>query len=156
MQRAVARGQRRKVARPIAYLGVDEKAFRKGHRYHTVVCDLERSTVEFVAEERTTASLMAFYTQLTDQQKSALQAVAMNMWEPYIGATRESLPDGETKIVFDRFHIMREMTKAVDTVRKHEHREFLRAGGDSPLTGTKYVCMANCKVVNISSISQSC
>jgi transposase len=38
MQRAVARGRARKEARPIAYIGVDEKAFRKGHRYHTVVC----------------------------------------------------------------------------------------------------------------------
>ena len=47
------------------YIGVDEKAFRKGHRYHTVVCDLERSTVEFVAEERKTDSLAAYYAQLT-------------------------------------------------------------------------------------------
>ena len=139
MQRAVARGRARKEARPIAYIGVDEKAFRKGHRYHTVVCDLERSTVEFVAEDRKTASLAAYYAQLTHNQQSALQAVAMDMWEPYIGATREGLPDGESRIVFDRFHIMREMTKAVDTVRKHEHRGFLRAGDTSPLTGTKYV-----------------
>jgi transposase len=35
-----ARGQARKEARPIAYIGVDEKAFRKGHRYDTIVCDL--------------------------------------------------------------------------------------------------------------------
>lgn len=139
MQRAVARGQRRKEARPIPYIGVDEKAFRKGHRYHTVVCDLERSTVEFVAEDRKTESLAAYYERLTDEQQAALQAVAMDMWEPYIGATRDGLPDGEARIVFDRFHIMREMTKAVDTVRKQEHREFLRAGDDSPLTGTKYV-----------------
>lgn len=139
MQRAVARGQRRKEARPITYIGVDEKAFRKGHRYHTVVCDLARSTVEFVAEDRKTESLAAYYERLTDEQKAALQAVAMDMWEPYIGATRDRLPDGEARIVFDRFHIMREMTKAVDTVRKQEHREFLRAGEDSPLIGTKYV-----------------
>jgi len=139
MSRAVARGQARKAARPIAYIGVDEKAFRKGHRYHTIVCDLERSTVEFVAEDRTTASLAAYYAQLTDAQKSALDAVAMDMWEPYIGATRKGLPAGDTKIVFDRFHIMQDMTKAVDTVRKQEHRAFLRDGEDSPLTGTKYV-----------------
>jgi transposase len=139
MQRAVARGQRRKTARPMPYIGVDEKAFRRGHRYHTIVCDLERATVEFVAEERKTASLAAYYAQLTTEQKSALQAVAMDMWEPYISATRDGLPDGDRKVVFDRFHIMREMTKAVDTVRKREHREFLRAGDDSPLTGTKYV-----------------
>ncbi len=139
MQRAVSRGQRRKEARPIAYIGVDEKAFRKGHRYHTIVCDLDRSTVEFVADDRRTESLAAYYAQLTDDQKAALRAVAMDMWEPYIGATRDGLPDGGARIVFDRFHIMREMTKAVDTVRKHEHREFLGAGEDSPLTGTKYV-----------------
>lgn len=143
MRRAVARGQARKEARPIAYLGVDEKAFRKGHRYHTIVCDLERSTVEFVAEERKTESLAAYYRQLTDAQRTALQAVAMDMWEPYIGATREGLPDGDTKIVFDRFHIMREMTKAVDTVRKQEHRAFLQTGDESPLTGTKYLWLFN-------------
>ena len=139
MSRAVARGRARKEARPIRYIGVDEKAFRKGHRYHTLVCDLERSTVEFVVEERTTASLAAYYAQLTEVQKTALDAVAMDMWEPYIGATREGVPKGDTKIVFDRFHIMRDMTKAVDTVRKQEHRAFLRDGEDSPLTGTKYV-----------------
>jgi transposase len=139
MRRAVIRGRARKEARPIRYIGVDEKAFRKGHRYHTLVCDLERSTVEFVAEERTTASLAAYYAQLTETQKTALDAVAMDMWEPYIGATRAGVPKGDTKIVFDRFHIMRDMTKAVDTVRKQEHRAFLRDGEDSPLTGTKYV-----------------
>ena len=57
MQRAVARGQLRKVARPLAYIGVDEKAFRKDHRYLTLVCDLARSTVEFVAEKSKTESL---------------------------------------------------------------------------------------------------
>jgi transposase len=139
MSRAVARGRARKVAQPIPYIGVDEKAFRKGHRYHTIVCDLERSTVEFVAEDRTTESLAAYYQQLTDEQRTGLKAVAMDMWEPYIGATRDGLPDGEQRIVFDRFHIMREMTKAVDTVRKQEHRGFLRTGEDSPLTGTKYL-----------------
>jgi transposase len=139
MSRAVARGRARKVAVPIPYIGVDEKAFRKGHRYHTIVCDLDQSTVEFVAEDRKTESLAAYYQQLTDAQRVGLKAVAMDMWEPYIGATRDGLPDGEQRIVFDRFHIMREMTKAVDTVRKQEHRSFLRDGDDSPLTGTKYL-----------------
>jgi len=139
MARAVARGRARKVAQPIPYIGVDEKAFRKGHRYHTIVCDLARSTVEFVAEDRETASLAAYYTSLTDAQRAAIKAVAMDMWDPYIRATREGLPEGASKPVFDRFHIMREMTKAVDTVRKQEHRAFLRDGDESPLTGTKYL-----------------
>lgn len=139
MSRAVTRGRVRKQARPMPYIGVDEKAFRKGHRYHTVVCDLERATVEFVAEDRKIESLGTFYDQLTPAQREALQGVAMDMWEPYIQATRTRLPDGDQRIVFDRFHIMREMTKAVDTVRKQEHRGFLRDDGESPLTKTKYL-----------------
>ena len=139
MDRAVGRGRRRKVARPIRYIGVDEKAFRKGHRYHTIVCDLDQATVEYVAEDRRTESLGTYYDQLTPEQRAALAGVAMDMWEPYIQATRTRLPAGDDRIVFDRFHIMREMTRAVDTVRKQEHREFLREDGDSPLTKTKYL-----------------
>jgi len=115
------------------------RAFRKGHRYHTIVCDLEQATVEYVAEDRRLESLGAYYDRLTPAQREALAGVAMDMWEPYIQATRTRLPDGDGRIVFDRFHIMREMTKAVDTVRKQEHRAFLREDGDSPLTKTKYL-----------------
>lgn len=64
--------------------------------------------MEFVAADRKTESRTAYYDQLTDAQKTALRAVAMDMWEPYIGATRDRLPAGETRIVFDRFHIMRD------------------------------------------------
>jgi transposase len=139
MARAVARGQARKTARPIRYVGVDEKAFRKGHVYHTVVCDLARSTVEYVGEGRGEPSLAPFYAGLTDAQKDALQAVAMDMWDPYIKATRLGLPEGAARIVFDRFHVMRDITTAVDLVRKQEHRALLRHTGDSVLTGTKYL-----------------
>jgi transposase len=139
MARAVARGRARKVARPIAYLGVDEKAFRKGHCYHTIVCDLERHTVEYVAADRRVESLAPFFAGLTPGQRDAVRAVAMDMWDPYIRATREGLPDGGDKIVFDRFHIMQEMNTAVDLVRKQEHRALRRADGDSVLTGSKYL-----------------
>lgn len=50
MSRAVKRGLLRKQTRNLHYLGVDEKAFRKGHSYMTVVCDLMRSTVEYVSD----------------------------------------------------------------------------------------------------------
>src|SRR5665811_2401607 len=117
--------------------GVDEKAFRKGHSYMTVVCDLERSTVEYVAEESKTESLAGYYQQLSPPQMAALEGVAMYMWEPYVKATMENVPLAADKIVFDRFHIMKHMNDAVDQVRRQEHRQ-LSAEGDDLLKGTKH------------------
>jgi transposase len=137
-QRAVKRGQRRKEARVIPTIGVDEKAFRKGHKYMTVVCDLAEGTVEHVAEERTTASLESYYEGLSTEQLAGIEAVAMDMWQPYVKATRAWVPGADQKIVFDRFHVMGHLGKAVDTVRKREHRALL-AQGDKTLKGTKYL-----------------
>ena len=62
MERAVVeRGMERRLAEPLPQLGVDEKAFRKGHKYFTLVNDLERSRVLYVAEDRTHASLDGFW-----------------------------------------------------------------------------------------------
>jgi transposase len=139
MSRAVARGRARKPARLVRYYGVDEKAFRKGQRYHTVVCDLDRATVEWVGEGRRAEDLAPFYAQLTPAQREAIDAVAMDMWDAYIRATREGLPNGGERIVFDRFHAMQHVIEAVDTVRKQEHRMLGREGAPSALTGTKYL-----------------
>ena len=136
-RRAVLRGQARKQATPIRYVGVDEKAFRKGHSYLTVVCDLEESTVEYVAEDRKTESLGSYYAGLTDKHREAIAAVAMDMWEPYVQATAAGLPGGREKIVFDRFHIMQMMNRAVDKVRLLEHR-WLTSQGSDLLKGTKH------------------
>lgn len=142
MQRAVARGQARQTATPLKYLGVDEKAFRKGHSYMTVVCDLEESTVKYVGEERTAESLAQYYQALSPEQRSGLEAVAMDMWEPYVKATMEQVPLASEKIVFDRFHIMKNMNEAVDQVRRREHRE-LTAEGNDLLKGTKHWWLYN-------------
>src|SRR2546428_12491689 len=61
----------------------------------------------------------------------------MDMWEPYVQATRAQVPDAEAKIVFDRFHCAKHLNEGVDRVRRAEHRE-LQARGDTRLTGTKY------------------
>jgi transposase len=141
-QRAVARGQSRKAAKRMAYIGVDEKAFRKGHSYVTVVTDLDVGTVEHVADGRKKESLTAWYETLSLSQLISLQGIAMDMWEPYIQATKESVPLAAEKIVFDRFHVMQHVTKAVDAVRKEEHRELL-AQDDQTLKQTKYLWLTS-------------
>ena len=138
MERAVARGQRRKQRTVVPHLGVDEKAIAKGHTYVTLVCDLDRGQVEYLADDRKKASLDAYYQTLSTEQLAGIEAVAMDMWEPFVASTMEHVPGAAAKIVFDRFHIMTHMGKAVDDVRKREHRR-LRAAGDETLTGTKYL-----------------
>jgi transposase len=138
LERAVARGQARKGRQVPHLMGVDEKAARRGHNYLTLVCDLERATVEYIADERKQSSLDGYFAGLSSQERAGIEAVAMDMWDPYINSVNQHLPDAENKIVFDRFHIMRHMGEALDTVRKREHKA-LRAHGLDILTGSKYL-----------------
>lgn len=137
MERAVERGLRRRKAEPLRHIGVDEKAFRRGHRYLTLVNDLERGRVLYVAEDRKQSSLDGFWPTLTDEQLHGIEAIAMDMWEPYVTSTSAHLPGAGEKIVFDKFHIARHLGEAVDKVRREENRELRRQGDDS-LVGTKY------------------
>jgi transposase len=137
MDRAVKRGLARREAEPLRQLGVDEKAFRKGHHYFTIVNDLERGRVLYVAEDRKQASLDGFWSTLTADQHAGIEAVAMDMWEPYIASVRRHLPNADEKIVFDKFHIAGHLGDAVDKVRRQEHKELLGVGNHT-LIGTKY------------------
>jgi transposase len=137
MERAVARGLARRQAEPLTYIGVDEKAFRKGHQYLTIVNDLDRSRVLFVVEDRRQSSLDEFWQTLTPEQREGIQAVALDMWDPYINSVRAHLSDADSKIVFDKFHIASHLGDAVDKVRRQENRALIEEG-DRRLVGTKY------------------
>jgi transposase len=142
MERAVERGLKRRQAEPLLRLGVDEKAFRKGHKYFTLVNDLQRSRVLYVAEDRTQASLDGFWETLTPAQRDSIQAVAMDMWDPYVRSVSEHLAEGQQKIVYDKFHIAKHLGEAVDKVRRKENQT-LRAAGDDRLRGTRYDWLRN-------------
>ena len=118
LERAVERGQLRKEKRISARLGVDEKAAAKDHQYLTLVCDLDRSTVEYIAAERKQESLDSYFQGLSAEQREGIQAVAMDMWEPYVQSVRAHVPGAADKIVFDRYHILSHMGEAVNNVRR--------------------------------------
>ena len=142
LTRAVARGLARKLRRIPTRLGIDEKAIRKGQHYETIVVDLDTGTVEAVLDERTQASLEAYYRQFTPEELTTIEAIAMDMWEPYVLATHACVPDAAKKIVFDKYHAVRYVTEAVDTVRRQEHKA-LQAENDLRLTGTKHLWLWN-------------
>ena len=103
-----------------------------------MVSNLDAGTVEYIADERRQASLDGYFVRLSPVERERIRAVAMDMWQPYIDSVREHLTDPDDKIVFDRFHVMRYLTTAVDTVRKREHRA-LAATGDMRLARSKYL-----------------
>ena len=138
LDRAVERGMRRKPKGVISQYGVDEKSAGRGQDYVTVICDLERGTVEEVTEGNSKESLTGYLDQLSEEQIEGIEAVSMDMSGAYIHAVLDRVPDGQDKIVFDRFHLMAHMGKAVDEVRKQEHRGLCKEG-DSPLKGSKFI-----------------
>ena len=137
MERAVARGLKRREAESIPWIGVDEKAFCKGHKYATLVNDLSFSRVLYVAEGRKQTSLDGFWSTLTPEQLASIQGVAMDMWDPYENSIRKHLREAEDKIVYDKFHVAKHLGEAVDRVRRAENKA-LSAAGDGRLVGTKY------------------
>ncbi len=96
--------------------------FAKGHQYLTLVCDLDQATVEYLAEDRKQASLEGYFTGLSADQVASIEAIGLDMWEPYVQAIRAHVPEAAAKMVFDRYHIMTHMGRAVDDVRKRDHR----------------------------------
>ena len=141
MTRAVARGLDRRQIESIPYLGIDEKSFGKGHDYASVLCDLSRRRVLDVVPERTKAAAITLFETVPEAQRAAVMAVAMDMWPNFMDAKTEVLPCAET--VHDKFHVVRELTKAVDTVRKGEHRQLKRDGKSEVLKKTKYIWLKN-------------
>ena len=138
MERAVARGMARRPHEVPRHLGIDEKSLAKGQRYATMVCDLERGHVIDLAEERTKESVRRCLGRYSINDLAHVEAIAMDMWEPYILQLRAIVDNADEKIVFDRFHIVAHMNEALDQVRRRENKT-LRAEGDDRLVGSKHL-----------------
>jgi transposase len=143
-ERAVKRGRRRRSSAAAECMGIDETSFQKRHEYVTVVADLEgpEPTVLHVADHRKRESLVGYYRTLEARERAAIQVVSMDMWEPYISATTEWIPDAERKIAFDKFHVAKHFGDAVDQVRRAEHKELMKRGDES-LKRTKHWWLQN-------------
>jgi len=138
-QRAVVRGLARKPVRTPARLCVDEKSAGRGQNYMTIVASVEAgrsATVEYVGEGRKQETLDAYWQSLTPEQRRGVEAVGMDLWEPFFNSTLAHVPGAAGKIVHDPFHLVSYMNAALNDVRKAEHRVLLEAGKQT-LSGSK-------------------
>jgi transposase len=142
MGRAVARGMARRSSQPLRHIGLDETSFQKRHEYVTVVYDTERTRVLEVLDGRKQATLEKFYWDTPYEHLATIESVSMDMWPAYINATLEHVPDAETKISFDRFHVAKHIGDGVNKVRHEENTE-LRHEGINTLSGTRMLWLQN-------------
>ena len=130
-QRAVQRDLARKQPTALPRLCVDEKGMGRGQDYLTIVAQVtaDQTTLEGVEEGRSQASLDAFWESLAPAQLAGVEAVAMDMWEPYVQSTLMQAQGAAGKLVQDPFHLVKYLNEAVNAVRLGEHRRLQAAGG---------------------------
>lgn len=122
-------------------IGIDEISIRKGHTYRIVVSDLlRRRPIWFGGEDRSEASMAMFYDWLGEKKTKGIRLAVMDMWKPFRNVTTARAP--QAAILFDKFHIMGHLSKALDEVRKAEYRRL--SGQDrSFIKGQKYTLLSH-------------
>lgn len=119
-------------------IAIDEIAIAKGHRYLTIVMDLESGAVVFVGDGKGAKALKPFWKRLRGS-KADIQAVAMDMSPAYREAVSTHLP--EAKIVFDRFHVMKLFNEKLSDLRRALHREATDVMQKKVLKGTRWLLL---------------
>lgn len=98
-------------------IGIDEVAYEKGHKYLTIVRDIDLGKVIWVGKKRKQKTLDEFFEKLGIRKCQNIELAVMDMWDPYIASVKAYTP---AAIIFDKFHIAKSITEAVDKVRKKE------------------------------------
>jgi transposase len=109
-------------------IGVDEIQYAKGHKYLTLVYQIDLGMIRllWVGRERTIESFQGFFHVIGDEVASKIVFVCSDMWEPYLKVIRQKC--SEALHILDRFHIVAKMNKALDEVRAGESRRMAREG----------------------------
>jgi transposase len=134
----------RRYAKPklkhLRYIAIDEIAVAKGHRYLTVVMDLESGAVVFVGDGKGADALKPFWRRLRPS-KAKIAAVAMDMSTGYWGAVMTHLP--KAKIVFDHFHVIKLFNDKLSDLRRALYREATDIMHKEVLKGTRWLLLKN-------------
>jgi transposase len=121
-------------------IAIDEICVGKGHRYLTVVLNLETGAVVFVGDGKGAEALVPFWKRLRNA-RAKVQAVATDMSKAYIRAVRENLP--KAIHVFDHFHVIKLFNEKLSDFRRTLHREASSVGDRKVLKGTRWLLLKN-------------
>ncbi len=122
----------------IEAIGVDEIQWQRGHRYLTLVYQIEdgMKRLLWVARDRTEQSLRGFFQDLSDAEQRSIRFVCSDMCQAYLNVIAEQL--GHAIHVLDRFHIMKKINEGVDQVRRNEAARLKRDGYEPVLKHSRW------------------
>jgi len=122
-------------------IGIDEVSIRKRHTYRIVVSDLVRMRpIWFGGEDRSEASMDSFFEWLGPRKTAGIRLAVMDMWRAFRNSTERHAP--QAHVLFDKFHVLRHLGTALDTVRKSEYARL--SGKDRRfIKGQKYTLLAH-------------
>jgi len=130
----------RPVLKDVRHLAIDEIAVKKGHRYVTVVLDLESGAVIFVGDGKGADALKPFWMRLR-RSPATVEAVAIDMSPAYISAVMDHLP--KATIVFDHFHVVKLFNDKLSDLRRELYREARDQLQKDVLKGTRWLLLKN-------------
>ncbi|MGH3098594.1 MAG: ISL3 family transposase, partial [Streptosporangiales bacterium] len=119
-------------------IAIDEFSVQKGHKYMTVVYDLDSSRVLFVGEGKGAGALAPFWKSLRCSG-AKVKAVATDMSPAFIGAVRENLPNA--KLVFDRFHITKMVNDRLSELRRALYRDEAKLNKRPVIKGVRWLLL---------------
>jgi transposase len=122
-------------------IGIDEISVRKGHDYRIVVSDLQKHRpIWFGGVDRSEASMDEFYGFLGKSKAGKLRLAVMDMWKAFRNSTNRHAP--QAAILFDKFHVLRHLSEALDRVRKQEYAR-LSGRNRKFIKGQKYALLSH-------------
>lgn len=122
----------------VSSIGVDEIAIQKGHKYLTVVYQIDKycTRLLWVGKERTVKTMLRFFRLFGKPWAKQIKNICSDMWKPYLKVIKKKAP--EALHILDRFHIMANLNKAIDEVRAGEHRQLTEDGYEPVLKKSRW------------------
>ena len=141
VEMAVAWGRAHQDLSGIGAIGIDEIAWKRGHKYLTLVYQIDAGCKRllWIGNQRKVKTLLGFFRCFGAERSASLAFVCSDMWRPYLKVIAKKA--GQAVHVLDRFHIMMHMSKAIDAVRAEEARALKAKGYEPVLTKTRWLLL---------------
>jgi len=134
----VAWGLEQRTLGPIVAIGVDEIQYAKGHKYLTLVYQIEAGCTRllWIGKERTVASFEQFFALIGKDLAEKIEFVCSDMWQHYLKVIRTRCVNALN--ILDRYHIVAKMNQALDEVRAGEARRLAQDGYEPVLNKSRW------------------